>query len=551
MASGGSTLHQPSIRSVDAMLTIRRLYVYLVAGASLAILVTGLAQVGAATLELLLGGGVESTYRQTIASFGAGALVGLPLWLGHWRYAQHLSGRDPVERAATLRRLYLYAVLGSLLVSIAILVDRILAGVLLLALGVDPVPGSSTGAGLARTAWELVVVAAFWAYTFGIAAADRAAVREKSGSATLRRWYAYGAQLVAFLLALSSAAGLLEMVVVNFLGRVLVIGAERSVATSVTLTIVGLGIWLFHHRWTAGGAIAEEDRRTTLRAVHGFLIVGVAVGITLSALGQMLHWLLARLLGVPAPSGSASGDVVAALAGPIAAAIVFGAGWALVRWSLARDGAGSEAARQAGVRRLYLHLVALVALGTLAIGAAGLLWTLVDQLVGVGTPLSPSDLRDELILSLTLVLVGLPVWLLHWRAARPPIERLALSRRLYVFAALLASVLAILGSGVYFASQLLNLALAVGGDRQAVEIGHALSVLLVALVIGAYHAQVVRGDNALRAVEQPAVAKAEPAPAEVAAVGTPIVVEIIGATEAEVREALTALPSGAEWAVRG
>src|SRR6202011_2342905 len=38
----------------------------------------------------------------------------------------------------------------------------------------------------------------------------------------------------------------------------------------------------------------------------------------------------------------------------------------------------SEALRQAGVGRLYTYLVALVALGVLATGVAGLLWTLGD-----------------------------------------------------------------------------------------------------------------------------------------------------------------------------
>ncbi|MEA2639117.1 MAG: hypothetical protein QOF51_511 [Chloroflexota bacterium] len=533
------------------MLTVRRLYVYLVAGASLAMLVTGLVQVGAATLELLLGSGVQATYRQTVATFGAAVLVGLPLWLLHWSYAQRLAAREPAERAATLRRLYVYVVLGSLLISIGIFAETLVADVLLLALGTDLEPGSSMGTRLARTAWELAVVAAFWVYTFRIAAADRRAVGETNGSATLRRWYAYGTQFVALLFVLTSTAGLLDTILMNLLDAAQVVRAAPAVATGVAQTIVGLTIWLFHRRWTAIGGIADEDRRTTLRAVHGFLIVAIAVAVTLASIGQILHWLLARLLGVPVPGSSTGGDALTALVGPLASAIVFGAAWALIRLSLARDAAGTEAVRQAGVRRLYSHLVALVALATLAVGAAGLLWTLVDQLVGLGTPLSPNDVRDQISLSVTLVLVGLPIWLLHWRPAPALGERLALSRRLYVFAALLGSVLATLGSGVYLASQLLNLALAVGGDRQAVEIGHALSVLLVALAIAAYHTQVLRRDNAQRAAEESQTVEAVPAPALTATpAATPIVVEIVGASEAEVRAALSTLPPDVRWAVR-
>src|SRR6266536_4634513 len=53
--------------------------------------------------------------RDSVSLWGATALVGLPVWLLHWLWIQRTARADPDERASTLRRLYLYAVLGGAL----------------------------------------------------------------------------------------------------------------------------------------------------------------------------------------------------------------------------------------------------------------------------------------------------------------------------------------------------------------------------------------------------------------------------------------------------
>ncbi len=50
--------------------------------------------------------------RTTAALWAAAALVGLPVWLLHWRWVQHDARADPAERASSLRRLYVYGVLA-------------------------------------------------------------------------------------------------------------------------------------------------------------------------------------------------------------------------------------------------------------------------------------------------------------------------------------------------------------------------------------------------------------------------------------------------------
>src|SRR5258708_34297385 len=54
----------------------------------------------------------QSYVRDAVSLWGATALVGLPVWLLHWLWIQRTARADPDERTSTLRRLYLYVVLG-------------------------------------------------------------------------------------------------------------------------------------------------------------------------------------------------------------------------------------------------------------------------------------------------------------------------------------------------------------------------------------------------------------------------------------------------------
>ena len=113
--------------------------------------------------------------------------------------------------------------------------------------------------------------------------------------------------------------------------------------------------------------------------------------------------------------------------------------WAYQRQAVRRQAAAfSEAPRQAGIRRLYTYVIALVALGVLTSGVAGLLWTLCDVLFAPGA--ATGDFwRERVALFATLVIVGLPVWLLHWRPSAGSVdEARSLARRLYVYLSLIA-----------------------------------------------------------------------------------------------------------------
>ena len=112
------------------MAVVRRVYIYVVSGVSLAMFLVGLGNGGGALIEALTAGSLAATFRQTLALSAALILVGLPVWILHWRKALQLGASDPGERAAALRRLYFFVVTAFLLVAIGALGMRLIEATL-------------------------------------------------------------------------------------------------------------------------------------------------------------------------------------------------------------------------------------------------------------------------------------------------------------------------------------------------------------------------------------------------------------------------------------
>lgn len=508
------------------MTTIRRIYAYLLAFAGLAMVSLAAANLLQLLVDLALHSPLlrtDSYVRDTVSLYAAAALVGLPVWLVHWLWIERWVRSNPEERASTLRRLYLYAVLVGATLEIAGSARDALSDAFAALLG-----PASAGAFVRPLPFALIAAGVWFAH-WRIAANDRVLVGEGGGSATLRRWYVYGAAFVGLVLLLAGTQGVVEA-----LWRLAAQAGGPvgpALAQPAADALVGLGLWLVH--WMVLRK-PDDDRTSVLRSVYLFLGLAVAVVGSLLGLSQLLYYAVGRLLGVDHPGG-VGGDLLQAAAGPASIAIVYGAGWAYQRQALRQVPA--DAPGQDGVRRLYTYLVALVALGVLASGVAGLLWTLGDLLFPASAALSGDGWREQVALYATLAIVGLPAWLLHWQRQRASsAEVRSLARRLYVYLSLIVAMLALVSSAAAALYKLLGLAL--GTDFSvsvAADLAHALAVASVAAVLAAYHWRVVRGDAH---VAQPSAAET-PAPGPAASA----IVEIRAADEASLSRAIAALRS--------
>ncbi len=532
-------------------MTLRRLYIYLVSIAALAVLAFGLANLGSTVLLFLLNSPDAQSSRTQLAGFTATAVVAFPVWAIHMWFGRRFARRDPAERASAIRRLYVYlACAGSSIgaaIALAVAVTNLLQQQLD-GFNFDRVV-------VAQAAWVALLLLVIWAFHYRIAARDRAAVGEHGASATLRRWYMYLALVVGLFMLLVGAQGLLQAAWVKALTNTQF--TNQPMSSSAGLLVGGLLLWGFHAQVLATRHL-DDDRKSTLRAVEGFIAVGVCIVAALIGASQILYYGVARALGVENPGGLGN-DILAGLAQPASNVLVYGPAWFLIRRRLALDAASGEAARQAAMRRLYTNLVALVSMGALAVGAAILVGALAQAaeapIIGVPAP----DWKDPVSLGLTLLIVGAAVWLAHWRRVPWLEDRQALARRLYLWAVLLASVLAVLGGAIgvlYVVFQQAFSAHPRLNDPANLSFGQSLAVVVVAAAVGIYHWRVVRSDASTRPAkaERPVgplitvpAGPAEHRPAAEVAPGTHYELSVVGATEDDVHQALTNLPPQASY----
>ena len=541
---------------------LRRLYLYLVSTAGLVLLAVGLSVLGITLLLLAFNNPSAQDIRTQLAGFTAMTLVALPVWGVHFWFARRFALRDPDERASAIRHLYLYlaclaASIGAM-VALAVTLGDLLRPLLdTCAPNTYYCPANRDWVATSQAAWIAVVLAAIWAFHYRIAAQDRAAVAESSASGTLRRWYMYVALLVGLLVMLYGASSFIEVAWVKAVHNT----PYRYLGDPAAAFLAGLLLWGFHARAIARNHVSD-DRHSTLRALEGFIAVAVSIAIALVGASQILYYALARVLGVAHPGGVGD-DILSALAAPASQLLVYGTAWLFVRRRLARDAGVQEADRQAGIRRLYTNLVCLVSLGAWGVGAGGLLWTLADQLEAPIIGVKTGDWKDPVSLWVTLLVVGAAVWIAHWRPSPWAFDRQSLSRRLYVWAALLVSVLVILAAGVGMLNALLQQVFSAQpklNDVRNLDFGHYLAVIVVAAAIGVYHWRVLRADAAARppkvAVVVSTVAPVAVAASAAVAVHAPEVAEprshryllsVTAATEDDVHQALANLPPMASY----
>ncbi len=484
------------------MLTVRRVYLYLISAVSLSMLAGGAVSL-AQTLINAIGETALGTqaFRQDVAAASGFIIVGLPVWLGHWLVIQRLAHRALDERTATLRRLYLYFVLAVTMIAL------FLAMMAEMELVLDALTAYRTSR--PRDFFEIlswiVVAGVIWLYHWRVAGLDRREVGERGGSAALRRWYVYGLAIWGLLFLLNSAASLLQLLWALLVAGTDLITPEAALSSSGATMVAGLLVWLGHWVWSSTGPTAADDRRAVLRTVYLLGALGVSVTVTLVQVSQVLYYALSRALGVSEPGGQA-GSLLELLGPPICASIIYGASWGYHWWRLRHETALAPGTpHQIGVRRLYRYLVALVAMALLGIGVAGVLWTLGDLLTAA-TRVSDLAWRENVSLYTTLAVAGLPTWLVVWRPVVSPEESAALSRRLYVYLSLIGAVLAALIAGSVAVYQLLALVLGARTVSEAViDLVRSGAVVVTGAGIALYHWQVMRGDQR-RAPAEPVAA---------------------------------------------
>ena len=478
------------------MFTVRRWYIYVVSAISLQ-------SVTWAIIALLRNLFIFGIDPLAVAFQIAVVVIGMPVFLAHWLWGQRLVGKAIEERGASLRRLYLYgsmaAFLGPFTANTFDSIRRLLGGTNTYHTNVYQ--QLLLGDAIVYHLLAMVVLAVLWFYHQRVATEDSKAAPETNGSATVRRLYVLGFSAVGLTLTTMATIHLIRWIMLQFGGSVIrSSGLGIGLMDEITRLIIGVPLWVIFWRW-AGRLFdgpSEEERASALRKfyLYGAVFIG-ALSAVANATG-ILASVFRRVLSL-----SPEGDIRQ----PLPVIIGMGVLWAYHALVLRDDGERArEAPRQAGMRRLYLYLIAAIGLSALLVGLSGDVSVIIRALdEGFG-----SGLREGFAWFTAAIIAGLPVWIVPWRRAQigavasgPPgaSARRSVERKIYLYFFLFVATMTVLSSTVYIVFRILSMIL---GEQPPTltELGHAISFSLIAVGVWLYHGQSLRGDGLLSRREQ-------------------------------------------------
>lgn len=480
------------------MKSIRRLYFYLVALISIEVVVWGLVGLLRSVVDRTVSGGAEA-----LAQALALILVGVPIFLVHWLWAQRASAREEEEKTASLRAVYLYAILLGTLIPIVqntlSFVNRAL--VQSTGLGVERAFSAFRNQTLADNliaiGMNLIVAAYFWNVLRG----EWATLKDRENFSDVRRLYRYVWMLYGLLMTVFGAQQILRFLFYipgDMLGEM----GREVVVNGTALLLIGTPVWVYSWRVIQDSLADPAEMGSTLRLGILYLLAlgGVITVITTAAM--VVNILVSRLLG----ADWTLQRFVQQLGGPISVGVPLGMVWAYYGYWLNRHiEAVGDAVRQAGMKRLYNYILSFIGLVVSFVGVATLLSFIIDMATRSGILISES-MRGMLATSISSLVVGLPLWLLTWRPMQANAmakgemgdhARRSVLRKTYLYLALFASVIGGMGTAVALVYQLIRVVLTgdIGSDFVNTLL-NLIQLLFLFVVVLIYHLNVLRMDGA-------------------------------------------------------
>jgi hypothetical protein len=389
--------------------TVRRWYVYIMCAVSLlAITWSVIALLRGVLVQGVSQSPAAAAYRIAVI------IVGLPIFVAHWLWAQRSARRDPEERESWVRYLYLYGMMASFLASFAANSFHLLDGVLSLIFGITR-RGFSPTQLIFQNLIAMIVLALLWFYHQRVLAEDIRTAQAEEAAALMRRLYVYGFSAAGLTLMTLAFVRLLAWPMFQIGPGVL---STTPPAREIARLLVGVVLWLVFWRWAERlfHSAAPAERESVLRKVYLYAVVFIAVLVAVGSATAILAGLFRRLLNLPS-----RGDIRT----PLSIIVGMIAVWAYHAHVLRVDArAAGEALRESGVRRVYLYLMAAIGLAAVLVGLAGDISVLIHS---VGRGLVGTGIKEELAWFTAVLIAGLPVWLPPWReveaeatAAPPP-----------------------------------------------------------------------------------------------------------------------------------
>jgi len=480
------------------MKSIRRLYFYLVAVISVEIVVWGLVGLLRSIVDQTVSGGADA-----LAQALALILVGVPIFLIHWLWAQRVSAHDDEEKSATLRAVFLYGILLGTLIPVVqnllSFVDRLFVEAT--GLGVGRAFSSFRNQTLPDNLIAIIMNAIVAAYFWNVLQSAWATLTEKENFADVRRIHRYLWMLYGLLMTVFGAQQIL-----NFLfyipGSVLGESGREVVVNGIALLVIGTPVWVYSWRLIQDSLTdpAEMDSNLRLGILYLLALGGVVTVITTSAI--VINIIVTRLLG----GSTTFHDLIRNIGGSVSVGLPLGMIWAYYgHWLTRHIEAVGDKVRQAGMKRLYNYILAFIGLVVSFVGVATLITFIIDMITSKAFLMGDSN-RSTLATSISSLIVGLPLWLMTWRPMQAEAlaqnelgdhARRSVLRKTYLYLALFASVIGGMGTAVGLVYQLIRAVLgSYTGSSFLNDTLNLTQLLFLSGVVLVYHLSILRADGA-------------------------------------------------------
>lgn len=480
------------------MRTVRRIYFYAVALISLEIVLWGLISLARSIIcpEKVLCSGSDYALARGLAL----VLVGVPFFVFHWLMSQRFARQEMDEHASGIRAAFLYGVLLGTLIpvvqNILALVNRPVLTGLRLESSRALIGGTQTWSDNLIAIVMNLMVAVYFLY---VLRGDWKVIQPKEAFTNLQRIYRWFWTLYGLGLIVVGLNQILRFLLSTNTGLMSIEYQRYWAINGIVATLVGAPVWAYSWLTIQKSLVEQSERESLLRLGLLYLLSLTGVIVTLSSGGMILDVLLRLLFG----SITTLADFIQTINNPLALCIPFLGIWLYYGHWL--DGAMSEAPdapRRAGMRRVYSYILSGLGLVVVFIGLTTLLTYVVDALLIYA--FTSKAAITQLTNSLTLLLVGLPLWLSAWRPMQAEAfakddsgdhARRSLTRKIYLYLALFAGVI----GGMVTAIALLNTVLTAlfTGDTSGLgrEVLRSMELLFLFIGLGFYHGLTMRRDS--------------------------------------------------------
>ena len=480
------------------MKSIRRLYFYLVAIISIEVVVWGLIGLLRSIVDKTVSGGADA-----LAQALALILVGVPIFLVHWLWAQRVSAKEEEEKEATLRAVFLYAILLGTLIPVVqnllSFIDRSLVQVA--GLGVERAFSSFRNQTLADNliaiGMNLIVAAYFW----NTLRSEWTTLKEKENFAEVRRLYRYIWMLYGLLMTVFGMQQILRFLI-YIPGDVLGEMGREVIVNGTALLVIGTPVWVYSWRVIQDSLTDPAEMGSNLRLGILYILAlgGVITVVTTSSM--LVNILIMRVFG----ADWTAQYFVQQIGGPISVGVPLGMIWAYYgHWLNRHIEAIGDNVRQAGMKRLYNYILAFIGLVVSSIGVQTLLSFIIDMSTNRSF-LNSDAYRSSIAAAISLLVVGLPLWLMTWRPMQADAlavgemgdhARRSILRKTYLYLALFASVIGGMVAAVGLVFQVIRVILTGDADSDFVNtLLNTIQVLFLFVVVLIYHWNVLRTDGA-------------------------------------------------------